>query len=386
MSPNLALALLVLSLYCLVGAEILIALRKIPQLSDVPERTKSRLPKVSIIMPALNEGDTIGPSLESVFSLRYPELEVIVVDDRSTDHTLSVLERIAENNPGLNIVRITELPPGWIGKNHALYRGTHEATGELFLFTDADVIFEASSLMRAVCYLENAGLDHLAVACEIVPHDGLYNMVSIEGAAALIFLAKPWRASEPGAENSVGVGAFNLVSRDAYMKCGTHRSISGHVIDDLSLGRLIKSHGFKQELLMGRSMIMVDWYPSLSDMIQGLQKNVFAVLNFSLIQAVLASLAYFVIVVWPLYGALTASGMTSTIYWAAVSLRFAIFTGFFFSLGIGKAGLLWYPVAPFVVLFVLWKSVIGTIINRGISWRGTFYPLRELRKVRQSPM
>src|SRR5207248_653474 len=125
-------------------------LGKIGWLSDQPLMPSGDAPRVSIVISALNEADTIEPALRSVLALDYPDLEVVVVDDRSTDATPEILDRLCCEHPALKVVHVRELPPGWLGKNHALQHGASLASGEYILFTDADVMFGPSAVSRAV--------------------------------------------------------------------------------------------------------------------------------------------------------------------------------------------------------------------------------------------
>lgn len=224
--------------------------RRVPVLHETG-RDQSPLdhyPSVSVIVPARDEGDTIETALRSVLAQDYPgHLEVVAVDDRSTDGTGAILSRLASERPEtMRVIPVHELPDGWLGKNHALYLGAREAGGDWLLFTDADVRFSAGCLTDAVGYAAREGLDHLTLAPEIVSRG--VALKSFVAAFSLVFevTQRPWRASDPRAREAVGVGSFNLVRREAYLRAGTHRPIRMRPDDDMRLGRLLKEAGFRQ--------------------------------------------------------------------------------------------------------------------------------------------
>src|SRR3954452_1043165 len=148
------------------GARSIRALRDLPPLA-------APLPRVSIIIPARNEERNLEEALRSVLALDYDDLEIDVADDRSTDRTGEILDRMAAANPRLRVVHIRELPSGWLGKNHALELGGRKATGDYLLFTDADIVMEPTALRRAVGAMERDGIDHLAVSPEIERTSGV---------------------------------------------------------------------------------------------------------------------------------------------------------------------------------------------------------------------
>ena len=145
--------------------------RRIRNLRDIQPLTPrlpggENLPLVSVIVAARNEERGIEAGVRSLLALAYPSLEVIIVNDRSTDGTAAILERVRQSDPRLVVVTVDGLPPGWLGKNHALAMGA-AARGDILLFTDADVVFEPSTIGRAVRFMEDERLDHLAALPDV---------------------------------------------------------------------------------------------------------------------------------------------------------------------------------------------------------------------------
>jgi cellulose synthase/poly-beta-1,6-N-acetylglucosamine synthase-like glycosyltransferase len=181
-----------------------------------PRRAEARTPPVSIVVAARDEARAIERAMRSLLALDYPGLELVAVDDRSADPTGAILDRLAAANARLKVLHVRELPAGWLGKNHALALGARDATGEILLFTDADVEFAPYSLREAVAVLEDERLDHLALAPRLrLPGAWLAACVAYFGRQFYVFL-RPWRARDPRSGAHIGVGAFNLVRASAY--------------------------------------------------------------------------------------------------------------------------------------------------------------------------
>jgi glycosyltransferase involved in cell wall biosynthesis len=129
---------------------------------------------------------------------------------------------MAKANPGIQVITINELGPGWLGKNHALYQGYLQSSEEWLLFTDADILYNSQALKKAMNYALKHNLDHLTALAEITSRSSLFKSVMNTFAIMLEIKLKPWKVSDPSSNASIGVGAFNLVKRTAYEKAGTH--------------------------------------------------------------------------------------------------------------------------------------------------------------------
>jgi glycosyltransferase involved in cell wall biosynthesis len=151
---------LLLVITLVLGLETFFGTRRLGRLTEYPGfEAEGQAPKVSIVVPARNEERKIEPAIVSMLSQRYPRLEVVVVDDRSTDRTGAILDGLVEREPRLEAVHLRELPSGWLGKNHALQRGAERATGDWLLFADADVTMAPDAVSRAVRYAEEHRVD-----------------------------------------------------------------------------------------------------------------------------------------------------------------------------------------------------------------------------------
>ncbi|WP_417911564.1 glycosyltransferase [Candidatus Electronema sp. TJ] len=373
-------ALLVFALTLFLLLENMFACWNIPLLDTVAPINAAELPFVSVIIPALNEEQHIEQALNSVLALTYPRLEIIALDDRSTDATPAILERIAAQHPKLRVVRIQELPPGWLGKTHALHLGAEQAQGEFLLFTDADVRLAPDTVSRAVTRMMEQHLDHLCLIFRLDLPSPLLAMLAADSLSGLLTVFKPWRTLDPDPRYFFGTGGFNLVRRSLYAKCGGHRPIRLCPVDDILLGRLVKECGGRQECLNGRHFVSVPWYGSVSEMIRGLRKNAFAALDYRLSGLAAATLFVLCGQILPFWGLLLADGWLRrvcglTVAASALSLLVSIR-----ALGLNLFCLRWFLLTPYLKLCILWQSALAALSKGGVAWRGTLYPLDELRR------
>jgi glycosyltransferase involved in cell wall biosynthesis len=376
----LVLAVVNLVLVAVVFLQVVIGGRTIVQLRDVePPADSSDFPQVSLIVAARNEARNIEAGVRSLLALDYLRLELLVVNDRSTDATGAILDRVAAEHPRLNVVRLTELPAGWLGKNHALHYGARRAAGEWLLFSDADVVMEPTALARAVGYLRQEGLDHLCVAPEPTMPTWFLEAFVTTFSVFLSCYARPWKAKDPQSKAHIGIGAFNLLSAKVYEEIGTLAAIAMRPDDDIKLGKLIKLHGKRQEMLGGLGMIRVPWYGSLREAVLGLEKNTFAALDYRVWAAVGATLAILLFNVFPYLGVFLASGAARWIYVVVCLLLWILAWGAAIAVNARRSTALAFPVICLVFVYIQWRSMFVTLKNGGIRWRDTHYPLAELK-------
>lgn len=359
--------------------EVILGIRRMMPLDDIPPLKQGNVPKVSVIIPACNEGATIEPALKSILALDYADLEVIVINDRSVDRTGAVLRRMQDKYPGLHVYEISELPKGWMGKNHALQYGAERARGEYLLFTDADIIMEQSSLARAMSHMLENGLDHMSMFFKSIARGGLLNALILDVGGWLILFLKPWKSKDPNSRRYMGVGAFNLVKSRVYNAIDGHRTIAMHPVDDVLLGKVIKHLGFSQDCLLGHNFVQVEWYGTIREFIDGLMKNTFAFFNYSMASVLFVVAIVAVMNILPFPALFLTSGITCGLFGAAVIFRLLSFATGFSKTGINPWYSAWSIVTPYIYIYIVLKSAITTIKNKGIIWRGTYYSLDQLK-------
>lgn len=361
----------------------LIARRSVPLLGAVtsPDASPGRAPHVSIVVAARNEARDIEAALLTLVGQDYPHLEIIVVNDRSTDDTGAIIDRLAAQHPRIRALHLTELPPGWLGKNHALWRGAQLAAGDWLLFTDADIHFLPDTVRRAVAFAEARGLDHLTM----VPRLATLRSYWLECWVQFFVMAfqaykLPHLANNPRSRVGLGVGAFNLVRRDAYARLGTHEAISLRPDDDLRLGQRLKRLGMKQFALIGAPFVEVAWYRTLGEAVRGLEKNTFAGLEYSVPMVLFAIVGLLGLLVVPYIAVFFLSGLAFWFCLGAIVAQLATYVASnewqgprSLLLAIGM------PVAAVLFTYTIARSAWLTVRQGGIYWRDTFYPLAELR-------
>ena len=338
-------------------------------------------PQVAVVLAARDEAPTVEPALRSLLERSAPHTRVVAVDDRSTDGTTEILARLADEHARLTVVRVDELPAGWLGKNHALDRGA-AAAGEVewILFTDADVVFAPGAVEAAARYAATRELDHLtggpSIRARSLP---LAGMVAAFGVLFGLF-TQPWRAPIAGARSAVGIGALNLVRRRTYEAAGGHRTLRMCIIDDLGLGRVMKAAGGRSEFVFAGDLAEVEWYPGVGAMMRGLVKNAYAGVDFRFAVAVAATAFIAGLLVAPfvlpwLPGVPPEARALSA---AAAGLHLLAALRAAGHAGLPRAAALLFPVGLALFLVTLWRSVLTAHLTGQVVWRGTAYPLAEL--------
>jgi glycosyltransferase involved in cell wall biosynthesis len=355
-------------------------------------------PRVSIIVPARNEEDTIEGPLNTLLALDYDNYEVIAVNDRSTDRTGEIMERVAANHlsqkprdsstssgqamgrPVLRVIHHRELPAGWLGKTHAMWTAANTATGDWLLFTDADVLFKPDALRRALVYAESVAADHVVLFPQmIMKSPGEFMMIAFFQ-TMFMFGHRPWKVADPKTDDHMGVGAFNLVRRSVYDKVGTYAALRMEVLDDMKLGKVIKKAGFAQRNVFGADLISLRWAYGAMGMVNNLTKNFFAVLSFQWPRTVLSAFGIAFLNLMPFFGIFVTHGWARIPYAVALASMFAIYVGMSWRSKVPAYYFLLHPLSSMLFVYTLMRSMSLTLWNDGITWRGTKYPLEELRK------
>jgi glycosyltransferase involved in cell wall biosynthesis len=356
-------------------------LPRVPNLLD-PQHNISPAgsPSITVIVPARNEAADIAATLHSLLAQDYPNLQIIAVDDRSTDQTGAIMDSIAIQHPEkLRALHVTELPSGWLGKTHAMALAAHQAPTDYLLFTDADALFHPTAIRLALANAVATHADHLiTVPTTLIKR---WDEAAILGFFQIFSLwgGRPWRIANPKAKrDALGIGAFNLLRREAYQQIGGFESLRMEIVEDIGLGRRIKRAGLAQRIAFGRGLVSLHWASGTAGLVNVMTKNLWAALRFYISLALLGCLWLLTFCVAPAIGLFfTTTRVPAILTLAAVAYAYRLLNRHF---GISAWNALFFPFSALVFVFTLLRSMLITLKQGGIIWRGTFYSLAELRK------
>lgn len=365
------------TLYSLTIAVLLIrAMRAMPRIERLNAPPPVRWPRVSLVMPARDEERTLESAMRSKLGNTYPELELVLVDDRSTDATGTIADQLARTEPRLQVVHVEHLPEGWLGKVHAMQRGLERASGEWVLFSDADVHLAPGALEKIIAYAEQEGLGHVTVLPEITCSGFALQMTLVSLFRLVCVRSRMWEVSDPRSSASMGIGAFNLVRRSALERTPGLEWLKMEIADDVMFGTMLKRSGAKQAVLNGRNGVSLEFYPSLGAFTQAMEKSG---ASFPLTPLILSNLILVALECGFLAGvvsgrpALVLLGAGTWALGAVMTWAFSVWAGFS----------RWTaPLAFLGVLPTAWVSIrsgVLALMRGGVFWRGTFYPTSVVR-------
>ncbi|MDE1161566.1 MAG: glycosyltransferase family 2 protein [Acidobacteriaceae bacterium] len=337
-------------------------------------------PSLAVIVPAKDEGENLRATLESLRMQEYPYLRVVVVDDRSTDATGAIADEFAERWPQRFVaVHITELPEGWLGKTWALEVGMQYCRDvEYVLCTDADILFSPSILWRALAYAEASQADHLVVLPTPMLKGwgegvvlGLFQVLGM-------WAVRPWMVADPRSSRDVaGVGAFNLMRRTSFEELGGWLPQRMVVLEDITVGRRFKAAGMRQRMAFAPTLVLVHWASGMSGVVKVMTKNLFSGVNFrpTLLLFGCAWIGLFFLA--PIAGLFWwPTLLPSLLVMAAIASTYQVLAPL--SRIDAKYG--WsYPLGALAMMWAMLRSMAVTVVRSGVVWRGTFYPLSDLR-------
>jgi cellulose synthase/poly-beta-1,6-N-acetylglucosamine synthase-like glycosyltransferase len=353
--------------------------RKLPAIQDIAPLDDSDCPPVSILFAARDEEEKLPGALQTFLALDYPRYEVIAADDRSEDRTAEIL-KAAEKNARLKYVRINSLPAGWLGKPHALQQAFERSSGEWLVFTDADVHFSPDLLRRSAALAKREGWDHLTVLGGVEIHTVGETIALTFFGMGFVMGVRPWRTNDPHSKGYTGVGAFQLMRRSTYEAIGTHRRLAMEVVDDMKLGKLVKEAGFRSGVAKAWKEVRVRWHAGVGNIVRGTTKNFFAAAGYNWGLMCLQLAMVFGMCVLPWLALPFLRGWALIFDAIAVAVMIAVHAGVCIEVGASPIYAVTEPLGALIFCWMLARSTIVTLWNGGIEWRGTFYPLEELRR------
>jgi glycosyltransferase involved in cell wall biosynthesis len=362
------------------GLRVAYGAAKLPWAKDFEPAEYAACPSISLIFAARDEEEKLPAALATLAALDYPDLEIIGVDDRSQDATGQILDDFGAAHPRFRAVHVSELPSGWLGKPHALQKAYEASTGEWLLFTDADVRFKPDVLRRTVTVAAERKLDHLTLVCNVEMHGFWEKTLLTFFGLAFHLSTDAYSVSNPNSRAYVGIGAFQLLRRSAYETIGTHRRLAMEVVDDMKLGKLVKQSGFRSCVAIAQDYVSVRWHAGARNIIRGVTKNMFAALGYSLPFAAVALAGVFVLNVVPFFAVFAGHGWIRIIAGIAVVIALCMHVSVDVVNKVSPLYALTHPVGAMVFCYMVVRSVTVTLWHGGVTWRGTFYPLKELKR------
>lgn len=351
-------------------------------LVDDEERTDA-WPSVSVVIPARNEASVLAECLRNVLSQDYPNLSVVIADDRSEDDTAAIAERIARHDGRVQVLRVAELPRGWMGKSHALWSATRQSTADWLLFLDVDCTLRAHAIRTAIREARQRNVEFLSLWPGQAP-GGFWEHLLIPLCAAIIAL---WF----GARRRVAFanGQFLLVTRDAYQRVGGHQAVRTALIEDIPLAECAALAGVRSWVGSGRELVAVRMYAGRQAIVDGWARIYIGALRSSakiaasILWLLVGSLLPYVVAVWlaamlvsptrptDLTTVLTSSGLCLL----HLTLLFAASWRFWGLGGCKRAYLALYPLSVLFVIAILVRAWLWLAVRRSVPWRERTYPI-----------
>jgi hypothetical protein len=278
----------------------------------------------------------------------------------------------------LNVIHVKELPEGWLGKTFAMTVATDKSESEYVLYTDADVLFSPSILRRALAYAEASAADHLVVMpTPLVKSRGegiVLGFLQVLG----VWASRLWKVADPKARDFIGVGGFNLVRRAAFAEIGGWEPQRLAVLEDLRLGRRMKSAGMRQRVAFAPGLVLVHWAKGHSGLVRVMTKNLFSMFNFRplLLGGAVGWLTVFCLL--PIAGLFWwPTILPALMMLCSVGAMYRVLSET--SQMDARYGWL-YPLGTVALIWAMLRSMGAVLWQGGVVWRGTHYGLRELRQ------
>jgi glycosyltransferase involved in cell wall biosynthesis len=350
--------------------------RRLPDtgaLAPGPDRTSI---KCSIVIAARNEEARIEQTIRRLLAQRGVVVEIIVVDDRSSDGTNEILMGLAKEDARVRVKRVDVLPEGWLGKCHACHVGAGAATGDWILFTDADCWLKPDVIGRALDVAQSQGAEHLTMVSGIAAGN-----LSLRASHLLFVISLAnWVSgvNRDRPKSHLGIGAFNLVRAEAYRQCGGYKALRLTVVDDVKLGLLLRRAGKRTRAFLAGDDVECHWGTTAWGMVKIMEKNYFAAVDYRwglVLAGSLFVIAVLCVLAWGLVSG-TVPGLAAALSPLSLILPAAILAR---RLGWSWVCALYVPFMFPLFLYAVLNSTFVTLRQGGIRWRDTFYPLKTLR-------
>jgi chlorobactene glucosyltransferase len=352
-----------------------------------PTPPPSNPPRISVCVPARNEERNIRLCVESILAQDYPNFEVIVLDDRSSDSTPEILRQIAAQNHKLTVIHGSDLPAGWAGKPHALFQTSAVARGEWLCFVDADTFLSPSALSSCYAKAVETHADMFTIMTFQILGSFWEKVVMPIVMTALSVGFSPRKVNDPEKKDAIANGQFILIKRSVYDAIGGHERIKDQIVDDKAISEQVKWNGYRLIVANGTLVARTRMYTSLPEMWEGWTKNIYlglrdqpSLMLLGAFGAFLLLVAALVLPLWPLlafFWYLHGGGwlaitviLKSLLLWAIV-----IYARARVAIGMGISA--WYsftlPLGAAVFAAMMFASSWKVLSGKGVTWKGRMY-------------
>jgi len=366
------------------GIEALHGMARVPDLTrvrldELPEITVGDGPDLTVVLAACNEELAIEKTLRTLLAQSGLRIEIIAVDDRSTDRTGERMDQVALEDDRLKVIHNRALPQGWLGKPHALHLAIQQAHAPWLLLTDGDVRFQPEALERALRMALRAQADHLVLMPTMDRRNWAEAAMQATMQALLLHALRLWKVPDPKSRDFFGVGGFTMVRREKLVELGGMERLRMEIVEDVAIGYLVKHSGGRSVMAIGRGLVEINWIEGFFGIVKNLEKNAFAGLRYRVVLALVASLGIASHALIPLdafrhgpWG--VAAGIVT---YLGIALAFQSNRRVH---GVSPLLALFFAPCALVEAWAFFRSTMLTLLRGGVVWRGTFYSLTELRR------
>ncbi len=352
---------------------------EIRYLRDVPLQDREAWPMISVVIPACNESETIDDAIVRLRKIDYPNLQLVFVNDRSSDETGSIIAKHCKEDSRIEQIDNKELPSGWLGKPHALKCGSDRAKGEFILFTDADVLFSPTTLKRTVLYVEENELDFVAGIPQFIAKDFLLKAAFAYFSQQIALPIQPQKVRDKKSPTFIGLGGFNFVRRTAWEKTSKFDDIKTEVVEDMGIGLTLKRSGAHCDVINLSGEAELEWYPNLWSFIKGLEKNSFSSAEYSIGKLMVVTFLPLAVFFGAFLLPFTVTRPLMPIALATIVAWFSMNARLLAPQHLWGSHILFVPLYFLLFPLITLRASILCLMRGGVYWRGTFYSIATLR-------
>jgi chlorobactene glucosyltransferase len=341
-------------------------------------------PLISVLIPARNEEKNIRRCLRSLTRQDYPNLEILVLDDNSSDNTGAVVQEYVSRYKNVRLIKGKPLPDGWLGKSYACHQLAEEAGGDFLVFTDADTLHFKNSISSAFSALIACKHDAISVFARqitVTIHERM--MVPFANYFLMAFMPFILILKLKNSLFCTAIGQFMLFKRNVYESIGGHQAIKSEILDDIQISKLVKKNGFSFMIFDGRNNFYCRMYKNLDEVIKGYTKVLSAVFDYSILLQSLVTVVVFIVFLCPFI----ALPLFFLIFgWPNIIISLLIFQILIIlSIKVIQTirfknrfiDIFLFPLSVIYLLFISVNALLKSNSARGIYWKGRSYDVRK---------